>query len=59
VRFFPRAQELPAGPPTSDAMVVTCAYLVERSAPWVIQSLFLTAIGEARDRQAAAREALG
>jgi hypothetical protein len=56
-RFFPRAQELPAGPPTSDAVLVTCAYLVERSAPWVMQSLFLTAIGEARDRNAPALEA--
>jgi hypothetical protein len=56
-RFFPRAQELPAGPPTADAMLVTCAYLVERSAPWVMQSLFLTAIGEARDKRAGALEA--
>jgi len=52
-RFFPRAQELPAGPPSSDAMLITCAYLVERSTPWVMQSLFLTAIGEARDRAGA------
>ena len=56
-RFFPRAQELPAGPPTADAVLITCAYLVEHSTPWVMQSLFLTAIGEARDRHAAALEA--
>ncbi len=55
-RFFPRAQELPAGPPSADAVLVTCAYLVERSAPWVMQSLFLTAIGEARERGAGALE---
>ena len=55
-RFFPRAQELPAGPPSSDAFLITCAYLVERSTPWVMQSLFLTAIGEARDKRAAAIE---
>ena len=55
-RFFPRAQELPAGPPTNDAFLVTCAYLVERSTPWVMQSLFLTAIGEARERHAPAIE---
>jgi hypothetical protein len=36
---------------------VTCAYLVDRSSPWVMQSLFLTAIGEARDRGAGALEA--
>lgn len=56
-RFFPRAYELPAGPPSSDAVLVTCAYLVEPSTPWVMQSLFLTAIGEARERGAAALEA--
>lgn len=47
---FPRAFELPGGPPTSDAMLVTCAYLVDESSPWVLQSLFLAAIGEARER---------
>ncbi|HZT91416.1 MAG TPA: hypothetical protein VFA05_05185 [Gaiellaceae bacterium] len=54
---FPRAQELPAGPPSDDAMLVTCAYLVDQSSPWVLQSLFLAAIGEARDRGARALEA--
>jgi hypothetical protein len=54
--FFPRAQDLPGGPPSDDAMLVTCAYLVDESAPWVLQSLFLAAIGEARDRNAAAIE---
>ena len=38
-------------------MLVTCAYLVEPARPWVMQSLFLTAIGEARDRGAARVEA--
>ncbi len=55
--LFPRARELPAGPPSDDAVLVTCSYLVDRHSPWVIQSLFLTAIGEARDRGAAALEA--
>jgi hypothetical protein len=55
--LFPRAAELPAGPPSDDAMLVTCAYLVDPSKPWVMQSLFLTAIGEARDRGARALEA--
>jgi hypothetical protein len=54
---FPRAQELPGGPPTAGAMLVTCAYLVDESSPWVLQSLFLAAIGEARDRGAAGLEA--
>ena len=55
--LFPRASELPAGPPSDDAVLVTCAYLVDLSKPWVMQSLFLTAIGEARDRGARALEA--
>jgi hypothetical protein len=54
---FPRAWELPAGPPSDDAMLVTCAYLVAESSPWVLQSLFLAAIGEARDRGAKGLEA--
>jgi hypothetical protein len=56
-RLFPRAFELPAGPPSDDAVLVTCAYLVDRSSPWVLQSLFLAAIGEAKDKGAAALEA--
>jgi hypothetical protein len=55
--LFPRAAELPAGPASDDAMLVTCAYLTETSKPWVMQSLFLTAIGEARERGARALEA--
>jgi hypothetical protein len=55
--FFPRAQELPAGPASDDAFLVTCAYLSEPTTPWVMQSLFLTAIGEARERHAPALEA--
>ena len=55
--LFPRAYELPGGPPSDDAMLVTCAYVLDESAPWVLQSLFLAAIGEARDRGAVAVEA--
>lgn len=47
---FPRSAELPAGPPSEDALLVTCVYVADESAPWVVQSLFLAAIGEARDR---------
>jgi hypothetical protein len=54
--LFPRAASLPAGPPSSDAVLVTCAYLVDASSPWVMQSLFLAAIGEARDKGAKALE---
>lgn len=55
--LFPRADELPAGPPSEDALLVTCVYLVATSSPWVEQSLFLAAIGEARDKGAKALEA--
>ena len=54
--LFPRAWELPAGPPSEDAVLVTCAYLVERASPWILQSLFLAAIGDARDKRAKALE---
>ena len=56
---FPRAGTLPAGPPSEDAVLITCAYLTGEGAPWVLQSLFLAAIGEARDRKAGALEAFG
>jgi hypothetical protein len=55
--LFPRAAELPAGPAGDDAVLVTCAFLTDTSRPWVMQSLFLTAIGDARDRGARALEA--
>ncbi len=55
--LFPRAAELPAGPPSEDALLVTCVYLVSSATPWVEQSLFLAAIGEARDKGAKALEA--
>ena len=53
---FPRADDMPAGPPSDDAVLITCAYLVDATAPWAIQSLFLSVIGEARDRKAKAIE---
>jgi hypothetical protein len=55
-QLFPRANELPAGPPSDDAVIVTCAYLVDRTSPWVLQSLFLAAIGEAKEKGAKALE---
>jgi len=55
--LFPRSQKLPGGPASDDAVLVTCAYLVDPASPWVIQSLFLAAAGEARSRGAEALEA--
>jgi len=54
--LFPRAAELPAGPASDDAVLVTCAYLVDPAKPWVMQSLFLAAIGDARQKRAQALE---
>ena len=31
--LFPRAEELPAGPPSGDAVLVTCVYLVSTATP--------------------------
>jgi hypothetical protein len=56
-QLFPRAAALPAGPPSDDSVLVTCAYLTDATRPWVMQSLFLTLIGDARDRGAKALEA--
>jgi hypothetical protein len=56
---FARARQLPAGPPSRDAVLVTCAYLTDANSPWVLQSLFLAAIGECRDRGLPALEAFG
>lgn len=55
--FFPRTHDLPAGPASDDAVLVTCAYLVGGATEWVEKSLLLAAIGEARDRGARALEA--
>jgi hypothetical protein len=54
---FPRAQSMPAGPPSRDAAIITCAYLIEAGSPWALQSLILAAIGECRDRGLVALEA--
>jgi hypothetical protein len=55
--LFPRAADLPAGPPSDDAALVTCSYLAGGGAEWVEKSLLLAAIGEARDQGARALEA--
>jgi hypothetical protein len=55
--LFPRADDLPAGPASDDAALVTCAYLVEGSAQWVMQSLFLSAIADVKERGGRALEA--
>ena len=55
--LFPRAADLPAGPASDDAALVTCLYLMRGATGWVEKSLLLAAIGESRDRGVAALEA--
>ena len=55
--LFPRAADLPAGPASEDAVLVTCSYLVRNGAEWIEKSLLLAAIGESRDRGEKALEA--
>ena len=49
--LFPRAADLPAGPASDDAVLVTCSYLAGGVAEWAEKSLLLAAIGESRDRR--------
>jgi hypothetical protein len=46
---FPRARDLPAGPPGADAVLITCSFLIDAASPWALQSLFLACIGEVKD----------
>jgi hypothetical protein len=54
--LFPRAADLPAGPASDDAVLITCSYLTGGATEWVEKSLILAAIGEARDQGAKALE---
>ncbi|MFM9125271.1 MAG: hypothetical protein ACKOSO_09045 [Actinomycetota bacterium] len=57
VGAFRHARRLPAGPPSSDAVLVTCALLEPEAGPWVLQRLLLAVAGETRDRGLIALEA--
>jgi hypothetical protein len=54
---FGYARRLPAGPPSADAVLLTCAWIEPDAGPYVLQSLLLAMIGEARDRGLIAVEA--
>ena len=56
---FERPRSLPAGPPSADAVLVTCAFLLDTSSRWALQSLFLACIGEVRDAGFPALECFG
>lgn len=51
------ARRLPAGPPSDDAVLLTCAWVESDAGPYVLQSLLLAMIAEARDRRLIAVEA--
>jgi hypothetical protein len=55
--LFPRAADLPAGPASEDAVLVTCSYVRRSGAEWIEKSLLLAAIGESHDRGQKALEA--
>jgi hypothetical protein len=54
---FAHARRLPAGPPSHDAVLVTCALIDPAAGPWVVQRLLLAVAGETRDRGLIALEA--
>ncbi|MGI9186300.1 MAG: hypothetical protein ACR2J9_02070 [Gaiellales bacterium] len=54
---FPHARRLPAGPPSRDAVLVTCALVDPSVGNWVVQRLLLAVAGETRDRGLIALEA--
>jgi hypothetical protein len=54
---FPHARRLPAGPPSRDAVLITCALLDPTAGRWVLQRLLLAIAGESRDRGLVALEA--
>src|SRR5437763_17021899 len=49
--LFPRARELPAGPPRVDAVLVHCDYLTDPSRQLVMHTLFIAATEHARVRR--------
>jgi hypothetical protein len=54
---FRHARRLPAGPPSADAVLVTCALVEPDAGGWVLQRLLLAVAGETRDRGLIALEA--
>ncbi|MGI9116143.1 MAG: hypothetical protein ACR2JV_00725 [Gaiellales bacterium] len=54
---FAHARRLPAGPPSRDAILITCALVDPDAGPWVVQRLLLAVAGETRDRGLIALEA--
>ncbi len=56
---FPRARVLPAGPPSRDAALVTCAYVTGPEAADHLERLFLEALADVKARNMVAIEAFG
>ncbi|MBM3664594.1 MAG: hypothetical protein FJW92_02210, partial [Actinobacteria bacterium] len=47
---FPRAQVLPAGPPSRDAALITCAYVSDSDAAGAVERLVLEALADIKGR---------
>lgn len=47
---FPRARVLPAGPPSRDAALITCAYVTETDALGAVERLVLEALADIKGR---------
>lgn len=47
---FPRAQVLPAGPPSRDAALITCAYVTGTDATGAVERLVLEALADIKGR---------
>lgn len=54
---FPRARQMPAGPPDRDAALITCAYLDGEDAPGTCERLLLEALADLKGRGLHAAEA--
>lgn len=56
---FPRARTMPAGPPSKDAALLTCAYLAGDDRHGTCERLFLEALADLKGRRISAVETFG
>lgn len=56
---FPRARTLPAGPPSADGALVTCAFLTDADPCGALERLLLEALADLKSREVATVDAFG
>lgn len=56
---FPRARDMPAGPPSRDAALITCVFMAGDDLPGLCEHLILEALADLKARRVAAVEAFG